>query len=71
MGGFGVWELLLIFGIVLLIFGAGKLPKIARDLGGGIKEFKKSISNESPPPDESKNESKTSNTEGSGTSDKS
>jgi len=30
--------------IVLLIFGAGKIPQIARSLGEGIKEFKKSVS---------------------------
>ena len=29
--------------IVLLVFGAGKIPKIARDLGSGIREFKKSF----------------------------
>ena len=46
MGMPGIWELVIIFFIVLLIFGAGKLPKIARDLGGGIKEFKKTISGE-------------------------
>jgi sec-independent protein translocase protein TatA len=67
MGGFGVWELLLIFGIVLLIFGAGKLPKIARDLGGGIKEFKKSISSDSSSDDNDKK----SGSGGSGSNDKS
>jgi sec-independent protein translocase protein TatA len=39
----GPWELALIFLIVLLVFGAGKIPKIAKDIGSGIKEFKKSI----------------------------
>ena len=47
MGMPGIWELVIIFFIVLLIFGAGKIPKIARDIGGGIKEFKKSINGES------------------------
>ncbi|MDY6968840.1 MAG: twin-arginine translocase TatA/TatE family subunit [Spirochaetota bacterium] len=46
MGMPGIWELLIIFFIVLLIFGAGKIPKIARDLGGGIKEFKKTLSSD-------------------------
>ena len=46
MGMPGVWELVIIFFIVLLIFGAGKIPKIARDIGGGIKEFKKSLSSD-------------------------
>ncbi len=43
MGMPGPWELVLIFFIVLIIFGAGKIPKIARDIGGGIKEFKKTL----------------------------
>jgi sec-independent protein translocase protein TatA len=46
MGMPGIWELVIIFLIVLLIFGAGKIPQIARDIGGGIKEFKKSLSGE-------------------------
>jgi len=37
-------ELLIILLIVLLIFGAGKIPQIAKSLGEGIKEFKKSVS---------------------------
>ncbi len=51
----GPWELALILLIVLIIFGANKLPKIAKDLGSGIREFKKSISGEK---DESKDEPK-------------
>jgi sec-independent protein translocase protein TatA len=44
--GLGMGELVVIFFIVLLLFGAGKIPKIAKDIGGGIREFKKSISGE-------------------------
>ncbi len=43
MGMPGIWELVIIFFIVLLVFGAGKIPKIAKDIGGGIREFKKSL----------------------------
>ncbi|MCX7679805.1 MAG: twin-arginine translocase TatA/TatE family subunit [Spirochaetes bacterium] len=46
LGNIGLPELIVIFLIVLFIFGAGKIPKIARDLGGGIREFKKSITGE-------------------------
>ncbi len=42
----GIPELIIIFLIVLVVFGAGKLPKIAKDIGSGIKEFKKAISGE-------------------------
>jgi sec-independent protein translocase protein TatA len=41
-------EILLILGIVLLLFGARKLPELARGFGQGIKEFKKA-SREEPP----------------------
>lgn len=47
MFGLGMPELLVIFLIALIIFGAGKLPQIGSSLGGAIREFKKSI--ESPP----------------------
>ncbi len=46
-GGLGVPELVVIFLIVLILFGANKLPKIAKDIGSGIREFKKSVSGES------------------------
>jgi sec-independent protein translocase protein TatA len=38
---FGIGELLVILGIVLLLFGARKLPELAKSLGQSIKEFKK------------------------------
>lgn len=46
IGGLGIPELVIIFLIILVVFGAGKIPKIAKDIGGGIREFKKSISGE-------------------------
>ena len=36
------WEVVAILAIVLIIFGAKKLPELAKGLGQGIKEFKKS-----------------------------
>ena len=41
IGGLGLPELVVIFGIALLVFGAGKIPEIAKSLGKSIKEFKK------------------------------
>ena len=40
-GMFGGWEIVLILAVVLMLFGAKKLPELARGLGSGIKEFKK------------------------------
>jgi sec-independent protein translocase protein TatA len=44
MFGIGMSELLIILVIVLIVFGAGKLPEIGSALGRGIKNFKKSSS---------------------------
>lgn len=41
--GIGVWELLLILAIVLVVFGAGKLPRVMGDLGKGVNAFKKGL----------------------------
>lgn len=41
MGTIGYPELIVIFLIVLLLFGGKKIPEIARGLGKGIKEFRK------------------------------
>jgi sec-independent protein translocase protein TatA len=41
--GLGMWEILLIFLVVLLLFGAKRLPEIGSSLGKGIREFKGSI----------------------------
>ncbi len=42
-GGLGVQELLVIFLIVLLLFGAKRIPEIAQGLGRGIRDFKKAM----------------------------
>ena len=42
-GGIGIQEIMIILIVGLLVFGAARLPKIARSLGQGIKEFKKTV----------------------------
>ncbi len=41
MGSLGPTELIIILAIVLLLFGAKKLPELARGLGRGVGEFQK------------------------------
>mgnify|MGYP006099165645 CR=1 FL=1 len=43
LGGLGMMEMVMIFMVVLLLFGAKRLPEIGSSLGKGIREFKGSI----------------------------
>ena len=42
-GNLGVWEVMIILLIVLLLFGAKRIPEIAGSMGKGIREFKKNV----------------------------
>jgi sec-independent protein translocase protein TatA len=44
MGNLGFTEIMIILLVVLLVFGAKRLPEIGASMGKGIREFKKSIS---------------------------
>ncbi|HYV84507.1 MAG TPA: twin-arginine translocase TatA/TatE family subunit [Patescibacteria group bacterium] len=48
MGSIGFPELILIFIIVLLIFGGKKIPELARGLGEGIRNFRESLHGQNP-----------------------
>ena len=41
MGFQGGWELVIIFIVIILLFGAKRLPELAKGLGKGIREFRK------------------------------
>ena len=43
MGGFGIWELLIILVIVALLFGTKKLKGMGSDLGGAVKGFQNAM----------------------------
>jgi sec-independent protein translocase protein TatA len=44
MGGISLWQLLIIFAIVILLFGTKKLRTMGADLGSAVKGFKKAVS---------------------------
>ncbi len=39
----GIWQVVLILAIVLIIFGAGKLPRVMGDVAKGVKNFKSGL----------------------------
>jgi sec-independent protein translocase protein TatA len=43
------WELLLVVGVVVLLFGGKKIPELAKGLGKGIKDFKKAVNEDDEP----------------------
>ena len=65
--GLGVQELLLIFLAVVFLFGAKKIPEIARGLGKGMSEFKKGVNAPPENDDDDKKNHKASGTDGEAT----
>jgi sec-independent protein translocase protein TatA len=51
----GPWEITIILVIVLILFGGKRLPSLAKDLGTGIKEFKKSLTSAATDEEEKQN----------------
>jgi sec-independent protein translocase protein TatA len=51
MGSFGIWHWAVVLAVVLIIFGAGKLPNVMGDLAKGIKNFKSGMKDEDRPAD--------------------
>ena len=43
IGPFGIWELLIILLVVLLIFGARRLPEVGKGIGESVREFRNGI----------------------------
>ncbi|MBP2227136.1 sec-independent protein translocase protein TatA [Azospirillum agricola] len=55
MGSFSIWHWIIVLVIVLLLFGAGKLPSVMGDIAKGVKAFKAGMKDEdetpaAPPP---------------------
>ncbi len=40
MGSFSMWHWMIVLAVILIVFGAGKLPHVMGDLAKGIKQFK-------------------------------
>lgn len=56
MGSFSIWHWLIVLLVVVLVFGTKKLGNIGKDLGEGIKGFKKGLKDGDEPPQQLGNE---------------
>lgn len=52
LGPLGIWEILAILVVILLIFGARRLPEIGSSMGKGIRTFKSALMGEDDKPQE-------------------
>jgi sec-independent protein translocase protein TatA len=48
MGAFSIWHLLIVLMVILVVFGAGRLPSVMGDMAKGVKAFKKGMVDEEP-----------------------
>ncbi|SBV92851.1 Sec-independent protein translocase protein TatA [uncultured delta proteobacterium] len=65
MGKIGIWQLVVIFGVFVVLFGYKKLPEIGKTLGQGLRNFRRSMNEadeiDITPPAETKAEEKEKN----------
>jgi sec-independent protein translocase protein TatA len=54
---FGTWEIVIVLVIVLLVFGPGRITKVASEMGKGIKAFKDGLNEDKPEDEESEEKS--------------
>jgi sec-independent protein translocase protein TatA len=47
--GIGVWELVILMVVLLLVFGARRLPEMGRSIGSGMREFKDAVTGKDEP----------------------
>ena len=50
-GGISIWQLVIVLGIIILLFGTKKLRNLGGDVGSAVKGFKKAMSDEDKPAD--------------------
>jgi sec-independent protein translocase protein TatA len=48
--GFSLWHMLVVLAVVLVVFGAGRLPNVMGDLGKGVRNFKAGLDGKTPEP---------------------
>ena len=54
--GIGIWELVILMVVLLLVFGAKRLPEMGRSIGHGMREFKDAVTGKEEPEEPEKTE---------------
>jgi len=54
--GIGIWELVILMVLLLLVFGAKRLPEMGKSIGHGMREFKDAVTGKSEPDEPEKTE---------------
>jgi sec-independent protein translocase protein TatA len=49
--GIGIWEMLVLLGVLLLVFGPKRLPEMGRSLGRSVAELREGLTNATHPPE--------------------
>ncbi|MEM2901835.1 MAG: twin-arginine translocase TatA/TatE family subunit [Candidatus Bathyarchaeia archaeon] len=49
MAFIGPWEIALIAGVIILLFGAKRIPQLARSIGEAVKQYRRAVEGEEPP----------------------
>jgi sec-independent protein translocase protein TatA len=58
MGAFSIWHWLVVLAVIVIVFGAGKLPSVMGDFAKGIKAFKRGMRDDEAALEGAKDESK-------------
>lgn len=46
--GLSIWQILIIVAVIVLLFGANRIPRLMRDMGSGITAFRKGLKDDEP-----------------------
>jgi len=65
----GIWQVVLVLAIVLILFGAGKLPRVMGDVAKGVKSFKSGMRDDGEEASAAKDTAKQVRSEGSATAE--
>ncbi len=66
MGGLSIWHIIIVAIVIVVLFGAGKIPRLMGDVAKGIKSFKAGLKDDSTPGDGSDTTAQITRSDGAG-----